>query len=393
MPKDVYLDNAAATPIDPRVTRAMVRAYTEAGNPSAFNAAGRRARARLETARIDVARFLNARSDEVVFCASGSEANNLAISGVGDAITGRGNHVVATPIEHLSVLGPVRQLVRRSWKASMVPVDGFSRVTAEDVAKLLKAKTRLVSVMYANNEIGTVQPIKAIARVIRDWRRAHRTPYPYFHVDACQATTTLPMDVQALGVDLLTLNGAKAHGPRGAAALFVRRGIVVKPQVLGGNQEFGFRAGTEDVASAVGLATALGLIKKEDGARVAGLRDYFLGRLSDILPDARLNGPVGRERLANNINISIPGVSSEGLLLELDRYGMRAGAGSACTAHHVEPSHVLVATGTPRRFLSGALRFSLSRMTTKADVERLIQVLPKVVAAVRRRSLPAGRQA
>ena len=386
MPKEIYLDYAAATPPDPRVVRAMDRTLRLSGNPSSFNDAGRRAAKALESARSDVANFLNARPGEIVFCSSGSEANTLAILGAARA-QGRGGHIVTTPIEHLSVLAPVSRLVAEGFSVSFTPVDAQGIVREQDVIGAMNKKTVLVSVMYANNEIGSIQPIVRIGRAIANWRRAHRSVYPLFHVDACQATAYLDMDVQRLGADLLTLNGAKVYGPHGSAALFVRRGVAVAPIVLGGSQEGGRRAGTEDIPSAVGLATALSLVKKSDSIDVSKLRDRLVEGILTAIPDVRLNGPRGAGRLANNVNISIPGADSENLLLELDRHGIRAGSGSACTAHSVEPSHVLRAIQTPKRYLDGVLRFSLGRDTTRTDIDRVIRVLPSVVQRVRARRL------
>jgi len=362
---ELYLDNAAATPVDVRVSRAYVRALGSYGNPSSFNDAGRRARTLLDDARRRVAAFLGARPGEVVFCASGSEANGLALSGA--------RRILTQPTEHPSVLRSAGK------RAHLVDVDEAGRVDPGDIIKAIRADTDVVSIMYANNETGTVQPIRKIGRLIREYRRAHHRPYPLFHVDACQAAAWLPMNVQELGVDLLTLNGAKVHGPHGTAALFVRRGISLAPRVLGGDQEHRLRAGTEDVAGAVGLATALGLVRTADGVRVRRLRKLLLERLPIVLPGIRINGPTGDDALPNIVNISIPGVSSEALLLALDRRGIRAGSGSACTAHRVEPSHVLVAMGVPRRYLNGVLRISMSRLTTRRDIETLLRELPKAV--------------
>ncbi len=368
MSQEIYLDHAAATPTDRRVVLAMNRAMREAGNPSSFNDAGRRAAAVLADARMKIARFLNAAPREIVLCASGSEANTLALSGA--------KHILTQPTEHLSVL------YAASARAKFIPVDGVGLVNPDDIIRALDPRTQIVSVMYANNEIGTIQPIARIGRAIARWRRAHHSAYPLFHVDACQATACLDMDVQRLGVDLLTLNGAKVYGPHGAAALFVRRGVIIAPLVPGGSQEGGRRAGTEDVSSAVGLATALSLVKKSDSTKQTKLRDLLIGGILAVIPDACLNGPEGSERLANNVNISIPGTDSESLLLELDRYGIRAGSGSACTAYSVEPSHVLRAIKTPKKYLDGVLRFSLGRDTTHADIERVVRVLPLVVQRV-----------
>lgn len=371
MSQEIYLDHAAATPIDRRVVLAMDRAMRLSGNPSSFNDAGRRAASALESARAGVAKFLHARAEEIVFCASGSEANTLALAAA--------KHILTQPTEHLSVLHA------DGVRAKFIPTDDVGRVSPDDIIHALDSKTHIVSIMYANNEIGTIQPIARIGRAIAQWRRAHRSAYPLFHVDACQATAYLDMDVQRLGVDLLTLNGAKAYGPHGSAVLFVRRGVAVAPIVLGGTQEGGRRAGTEDVSSAVGLATALSLVKKSEGAVTARLRDRLIAGIRATVPDARLNGPEGDGRLANNVNISIPGTDSENLLLELDRYGIRAGSGSACTAHSVEPSHVLRAIKIPKKYLDGVLRFSLGRHTTRGEIDAVIRVLPSVVLRVRTR--------
>lgn len=396
MPQEIYLDYAASTPIDRRVALAMDHAMRLSGNPSSFNDTGRRAAAALESARAGVAKFIHARAGEIVFCASGSEANTLAILGVVRAfgpayrLGRRGGEIVTTPIEHLSVLAPVRLLADNGFGVSIVPVDAGGAVSEKDILAVLTDKAILVSVMYANNEIGTVQPIARIGRAIAQWRRTHRSAYPLFHVDACQATTYLDMDVQRLGVDLLTLNGAKAYGPHGAAALFVRRGVAVAPIVLGGTQEGGRRAGTEDVPSAVGLAAALSLVRKSHGAATTKLRDRLIAGIRAAIPDAHLNGPEGPGRLANNANISILGTDSENLLLELDKHGIRAGSGSACTAHSVEPSHVLRAIKTPKKYLDGVLRFSLGRHTTRGEIDKVLKVLPQVVERVRRRRITAS---
>lgn len=385
---DIYLDNAAATPLAPQARRAMARADAYYGNPSSFNDAGRAAATAMQAARESIATFLHARPDEIVFCSSGSEANALAIlGGVGARGTGE---VLSAATEHLSVLEPVRMLRKGKRGVTYIPVDALGRIRVEDVVARITSTTALVSIMYANNEIGTIQSIARIGQAIAQWRKDHRAAYPLFHVDACQATTTLPMDVQRLQVDLLTFNGAKAYGPHGTAVLFVRRGVALLPLVRGGSQERGRRAGTEDVSGACGLAAALKLITPREGERLTKLRDRLIAGIVRAIPDARLNGPLGKERLAGNVNISIPGCESESLLLELDRRGIRAGSGSACTAHRVEPSHVLVALGTPARYLEGVLRFSLGRYTTQKQIDTVLRVLPEVVARVRSRRARAS---
>lgn len=382
MIRTIYLDNAAATRVDPRVLRAMARASRFCGNPSSLHSAGREVAEILNDARVGIARFLNARPDEIVLCASGSEANTLALCGVAQEIGSRG-HIITTPVEHLSVLNPISMLEHAGMIVSRISVDANGAVAVDDVISAITPNTAIVSVMYANNEIGTIQPIMRIGRAISKWRRAHHSEYPLFHVDACQATAYLDMDVQRLCADLLTLNGSKVYGPSGAAALFVRRGTAVSPLILGGSQEGGRRAGTENIPAAVGLATALNLVRKSDRGKVSVLRDYLIAGLVKNFPDARINGPLGDMRLASNVSISIPDTNSERLLLDLDARGICAGSGSACTAHAVEPSHVLRAIGTPKKYLDGVLRFSLSRHTTRREINTLLRALPCVVAKVR----------
>ena len=383
--REIYLDNAAATPIDPRVQREMMRALCVVGNPSSFNDAGRRAAAGLYRARKTVARFLKAHDDEIVFTGSGSEANTLAVLGVVRADRSRRSEVISTPIEHRSVLEPMHVLSRDEYEVRWVSVDSKGSVHPDDIEKILNPKTILISIMYANNEIGTIEPIREIGKIIRAFRKERRTIHPLFHTDACQAAGYLPMDVNQLGVDLLTMNSSKIYGPAGVGVLFVRRGVLLAPLILGGEQERGLRAGTENLPAILGFASAVTLIRFGEAEATAALRDSFLRRLGRIVPEARVNGPLGQKRLANNINVSVPGLVSEELLIELDRYGIRAGSGSACTAHSVEPSHVLRAIGVKKPYLDGALRFSLGRKTTSNDVEYVINTLGKVIRKLRER--------
>ncbi len=379
--KKIYLDNAAATPIDPRVVRAMAEAAAYFGNPSSFNDAGRTARGELEKARHIIAGFLGARPDEIVFTDSGSEANNLAILGT---MTRFGSgRIVTTPIEHPSVLGPLRKLPK--LKIGYLKVDSSGRIDVSGLEKTLTPGCRMISVMYANNEIGTIEPIRKIGRMIGQYRNKKSSDRPLFHVDACQAAGYLDMNVQRLGADLLTFNGSKIYGPHGIGALYIRRGTPIQPLIIGGGQEHGLRAGTENLQAIIGFAKAVTLIGKNDTKTIALIRDYAIAQLQKKLPGIILNGPIGDERLANNINICIPGLESEAILLELDKYGISAGSGSACTAHSVEPSHVLKAIGVPAKYINGALRFSLGRDTTKADMDRLVGALERVFKDLRRR--------
>ena len=391
----IYLDNAAATPINKAVLKEVSRAAELYGNPSSFNDAGRSAREEVEKSRLSIARFIGARAEEIVFTSSGSEANNMAIVGISAGGSRKKNKIITTPIEHPSVLEPVKLLKSQGRAVTSLKVDGAGLIDINDLESKIDGNTRLISVMYANNEIGTIEPIKKIAKIIKNFRQKleignwelgiHETMYPLFHVDACQATEYFDMNVNNLGADLLTFNGSKIYGPRGIGVLYIRRGVKITPYILGGDQEGGLRAGTENLPAIVGLAKAISLIDKNEYPRLTKLRDYFFERILKLLPDIRINGAVGEARLPNNINISIPGLSSEVMLLELDKYGIYAGAGSACTARSVEPSHVLKAIGVENRYLEGALRLSLGRETTKADIEHLLKILPKVVGDLRKR--------
>lgn len=354
------------------------------GNPSSFNDEGRKARKALEEARLKIARFLGAHKEEVVFTSSGTEANNLAIKGVA-VLAGDKREIVTTPIEHPSVLETIKDLTRWGFNVIYLNVDKNGIVNPEDLKKKITSQTVLVSIMYANNEVGTIEPIIKLGKAINK-----RT---LFHVDACQATGYLDMNVNRLRADLLTFNGNKIYGPRGIGALYVRRGVRLNPEMLGGDQEFGFRAGTENLPAILGLAKAVEIIKKEEGNKVAKLRDYFIQQLKTNFPEAILNGPAfagasaGKPdlRLPNNISISFPDLSSETILLESDKYGIYAGSGSACTARSVEPSHVLKAIGVSKKYINGTVRFSLGRQTTKKDIDHVLKVLPKVIKDLKKR--------
>lgn len=381
----IYLDNAAATPIDPRVIKEMMEAMLLYANPSSFNDVGRIARKKLDESRRGIARFLGARPNEVIFTSSGSEANNLTLFGTANNYP-QPREILTTPVEHPSVLEPLRELAKKGWKVTYLKVDGDGLVDLKDLGRKLNSKVVLVSVIYANHEIGTIQPVRAIAKIIQNSKSEfNEKMYPFFHVDACQAAGYLDMNVNNLGVDAMTFNGAKIYGPRGIGVLYLKTGTSIRPFIFGGDQEHGLRAGTENLASAVGLAEAISLINKNEGKKVTVLRDYFLEKVKETMPEIRINGPTGLSRLASSINISIPNLSSEDLLLELDKHGIYASAGSACTARSVEPSHVLRAIGVEERYIHGALRFSLGRQTTKKDIDFALKVLPKIVGELRKR--------
>ncbi|OGN09937.1 MAG: hypothetical protein A3J46_03340 [Candidatus Yanofskybacteria bacterium RIFCSPHIGHO2_02_FULL_41_11] len=413
MKKTIYLDNAASTPLDENVANEVIRAFKLYSNPSSYNDCGREAREYTERARLKVARFLGAHSDEIIFTASGTEANNLAIQGIAKNLQPttynlqpkKRPHIITTRIEHPSVLKPIKRLEREGFDVTYLLVDKEGFVNLNELKSSLRSTTILVSVMYANNEIGTIEPITKVGKIISDFRDEHidiskfrnirYEKFPIFHSDACQATEYLDMNVNHLGIDLLTFNGSKIYGPKGIGVLYVRKGTKISPVMLGGKQEHGLRPGTENLPAIGGLAAALDQIEKNESERLAELRDYFIKKVRILLPGAKINGPINTvddrhsmsatNRLPNNINISIPDLTSEVLLLELDKYGIYAGSGSACTSHAVEPSHVLKAIGLDKKYLDGALRFSMGRQTTKKDVDYVLKVLPKVVKDLKKR--------
>lgn len=375
----IYADNAATTPVSEPVLAAMLPYFTqEFGNPSSLYAPGRRAKKALETARETVAACLNARPDEIFFTSGGSESDNWAVKMTARAGRAQGRtHLVTAAFEHHAVLHSVRSLKADGFSATLLPVHGDGIVRPDELAAALRRETALVSVMAANNEIGTIQPIGELAQLCRE----RGVP---FHTDAVQTAGVLPLDVRDLGVDLLSLSAHKFHGPKGAGVLFVRRGSGLPGMMDGGGQERGLRAGTENVAGAVGLAAALkescGSMA-EEAARVSALRDRLIADALKI-PGSRLNGDAVR-RLPGNVNLSFERVEGEALLLLLDQNGICASAGSACTAGSVEPSHVLRAIGLSPELAHGSLRLTLSRQNTEVEVDEILRVLPEAVERVR----------
>lgn len=377
----IYLDYAAATPIDPAVTAAMQPYFSERFyNPSATYAAAQAVRKDLEAARGRVAHWLGARPAEVVFTAGGTEANNLAIRGV-LAHFPEGN-VVTTGIEHDSVLETVRELAHR-----IAPVDEQGIVDIPRLIKLIDDSTVLVSVMYANNEVGTIQPIKAIAAElakIRAARRAAGNKLPlYFHTDAAQAAAYLDLHVARLGVDLLTLNAGKIYGPKQVGALYAASHVWFRAQVSGGGQERGARSGTENVAGVIGFAKALDLVQErrhEESARLQQLCDLFFELIGEAITNALSNGS-RTHRLPNNVHVTLPGQDNERLIFALDEAGILCAAGSACSASNDEPSHVLRAMGVSQDDAQSSLRFTLGLHTTEDEIRTVVAKLKEIVAA------------
>lgn len=374
----VYLDHAATTPVDPAVVAAMQPYWHETfGNPSSIHAFGREARAAIDTARDTVARCLGARPEEILFTSSGTEANNTVLQGVFATNLGRG-HVVTSAIEHHAILTTCQHLAPLGLRTTYLPVDQHGLVDPDDVRRAIDRETVLVSVMYANNEIGTIQPLAEIGRICRE------AGVP-FHTDAVQAPGMLPLRVDDLGVDFLSISAHKFYGPKGVGVLYARTGTRFAPLLYGGGQERGLRAGTENVAGIVGLAKALALAVSGRDAAVAqltALRDRFIESVLARVEHCRLNGHP-TQRLPNNAHFSVEFVEGEALLLNLDLLGIAASSGSACMSGAQEPSHVLQAIGLPREVAVGSIRFTLGRSTTAAEVDQAADAFADTVARLR----------
>lgn len=382
MPK-IYLDYAATTPCDPKVLRAMLPYFKkDFGNPSSIHQTGQKAAMAVDEARKDVADFLGCSLPEVVFTGSATEANNLAIFGTVKASKAGRPHIITTRIEHHAVLEPFEALEKQGAEVTYLPVDGDGLVRLSDIKKALKKQTVLVSIMYANNEIGTVQPIAEISRLIKK-----TNPQTVFHTDAVQAVNFLECDVKKLGVDLLTMSGHKIYGPKGVGALFVRKGVDIVPLIYGGGHEAGFRSGTENVAGIVGLAAALKEVQdpkiKIHNIKIKQLRDKAIKTILKSIGGTRLNGSKDH-RLPNNINISFAGTEGEALVISLDQKGIAVSTGSACSSKILEPSHVLKGLGLSDEEAHSSLRISLGRLTTQKEIEKLCRVLPPIVQRLRK---------
>ncbi|PKO22917.1 MAG: cysteine desulfurase NifS [Chloroflexi bacterium HGW-Chloroflexi-1] len=377
----IYLDHSATTAVDPRVLEAMAPFWTEAyGNPSSIYGLGRRAAAAVEAARAQVAGVLNCRPAEIVFTGCGTESDNLALRGVGLAQAARGRrHLITTPIEHHAVLHTAADLAEHfDFEVTTLAVDRAGLVDPAAVAAAIRPDTALISVMYANNEVGTVEPLAEIGAIARQ----HGIP---FHTDAVQAGGYLSLDVEALNVDLLALSAHKFHGPKGVGLLYVRQGTRLWPTQTGGGQERGRRAGTENVPHIVGLARALELAqadRTDENARLSALRERLAEGLCARIPDIALSGHP-THRLPGHLSLVIQGAEAEGLLIGLDLAGVAASSGSACASGSPTPSHVLTAMGFSPQEALGALRLTLGRANTETEVDYVVEKLPEIVARVR----------
>ena len=374
----VYMDNAATTPVSPAVLEKMLPYFSECyGNANSIHSTGLDARKALNAARKKVAAALNCNPEEVYFTSGGSESDNWALKGVAFANRKKGNHIITSAIEHHAILHTCEWLEKQGFEITYVPVDADGLVNPADVEAAITDKTILISIMAANNEIGTIEPIEEIAKIAH----AHHV---LFHTDAVQAIGAIPVDVRAIGCDLLSLSGHKFHGPKGVGALYIKQGTRIDNLIHGGAQERGRRASTENVAGIVGMAEAIELATAnipEKAARISALRDQLIDGLT-ALPYVRLNGH-RTKRLPGNVNVSVRFIEGESLLLRLDMAGVAASSGSACTSGSLDPSHVLLAIGLPHEIAHGSLRLSLSDTTTQEEVDYVLSVLPGIIEYLR----------
>lgn len=379
--KKVYLDYNATTPVDPRVFEAMTPFMKEEfGNPSSIHSFGRAGKAAIDDSRERVAELLGAHPKEIVFTSGGSESNNFAIKGVAFGLRERGNHLITTQVEHASVLETYRFLETHGFQVTYLGVDRHGLIDLEELKGAITDSTILVSVMFANNETGVIMPIREIAEIVKE-------KGVIFHIDAIQAVGKIDINLNSLPVDLLSLSSHKLYGPKGVGALFIRDGVKLRALIHGGGQERGMRSGTENVAGIVGLGKACETVREDvtsqkSGIRIKELRDGLYDEILRRISGVRLNGHPER-RLSNTLNLSFDGVEGESLVMNLDIEGIAVSTGSACSEGNIEPSHVLLAMGLSKELALSSLRFSLGRFTEKEDIDRVIEVLPRVVERIR----------
>jgi cysteine desulfurase len=382
--KQVYLDYAATTPIDPDVIKEVSKYMNEIyGNPSSMHSVGRKAKHHLDNARKRVAKILETKESEIYFTGSGTESDNLAVLGIARTNKKYGNKILISSIEHKAVLDSAEKLKAEGFIVGEISVNKEGLINLKELENKIDDQTILVSIIYANNEIGTIQNLQKISKIIKKKRGNNRLPY--FHTDACQAVGFCEIRPEKLGVDLLTFNGAKIYGPKGVGCLYIKEGTVIEPIVHGGGQEKNLRSGTENLAYIMGFVKALDIaIKKEklEIKRLTLLRDFFIKEVLKM-KDVKVNGSL-KSRLPNNVHISFKRTEGESLLLMLDSYGICASTGSACSANDLHPSHVLVNIGLPLELVHGSLRFSLGRYTTKEELKYVLKVLPEVVEKIRK---------
>lgn len=384
--KRIYLDNSATTPVDPDVLEAMWPYFSqEFGNASSVHWFGQKAKAAVERARVQVAQLIGADPREIVFTSGGTESDNLAIKGAAEALKDSGRHIITSAIEHPAVLNTCRALEQQGFEVTYLPVSALGIMDLDDLQAALRRDTILITIMAANNEIGTLQPIREIGRLVRAIRAERQTRYPYFHTDAVQAVGKVPVEVNEWGVDLLSLSGHKFHAPKGVGALYVRQGLRIHSHMHGGHQERDRRGGTENVPGIVGLGKAAELARQhlpERMERMRALRDAFEAEVARRLPEVVFNGDRD-QRVPNISSCSFRSIDGEALMIRLDLRGIAVSTGSACASGSIEPSHVLMALGHPPKLARGSLRISLSKDTTPEEMQRLVDVLVQEVEALR----------
>ncbi len=381
MKKKVYLDYAATTPVDPQVVKVMLSYFSkDFGNTMSPHGFGQKANQALEKSREIIAGLINANPEEIFFTSSATESNNLALKGVAFASKHRKkNHLIVSPIEHDCVLESAKWLQKQGFEVSFLPVDKYGLIKIEELRKAIKNNTVLVSVIHGSNEIGTIQDIFTVGKLCRQKNI-------YFHTDASQSLGKVPIDVKKMNIDMLTASSHKIYGPKGAALLYIRKGVIIEPILHGGGHENNLRSSTSNVPAIVGFAKACQILKKEgekENKRLTGLRDLLIEKILRTIKGTRLNGHP-TERLSNNVNISFAGVEGESLLLELDFYGIAVSTGSACSSKTLQPSHVLTAIGLKPQEAHGSLRISLGRFTKEEDVNFFVKILIKTVVKLRK---------
>lgn len=386
--KRIYLDYAATSPVKPEVLKAMEPYFSDKfGNPSSLHIFGQEAKAAIDKVREEVARFLNCKPTEIIFTSGGTESDNLAVRGAVQSAPFLLPHIITSAIEHHAVLHTCQDLEKIGLaEVTYLPVNQYGQVSVEDVKKAIKENTVLVSIMYANNEIGTIEPIREIGKMIEKENQSRESPI-LFHTDAVQAIGYLNCDVKYLHIDMLSLSAHKFGGPKGVGALYKKDGIVLSPQITGGGQEYKIRAGTENVAGIVGLGKAISLLMAENYdlkiKKIARLRDRLISGILKNIPRVLLTGHPS-QRLPNCASFCFEDIEGESILISLDLEGVAASSGSACTSGSLEPSHVLVACGIDRRLIQGSLRLTLGELTTEEEIDYVLKVLPKIVKKLRK---------
>ncbi len=382
MNKRIYLDYAATTPAHPKVVESMTPYFSEIfGNPSSLHSFGQEAKSAIENSRRKVAALINAKPEEIIFTSGGTESDNFAIKGVAFANQKKGNHIISSRIEHHAVLEPLEFLKNLGFEITLLPVDKYGMVDPAQVEKAITEKTILVSIMHANNEIGTIQPIEEIGKICTN-------KGVYFHTDAVQTAGAIPIDVEDMNVDLLSISAHKLYGPKGVGCLYVKKGVRIIPFMHGGGQEKNKRGSTENVPGIVGFGVACEIAQTEMDDRIkhlTTLRDKLINELQNRIDNALLNGHPTK-RLPNNVSMCFEFVEGESMLLNLDMEGIAASTGSACSSANLEPSHVLLSIGRPHEIAHGSIRFTLGRLTTEEDIDKVIDVFPKIVEKLRKMS-------